>query len=313
MEIAWRSDHRRPFLPSGRTLYLSVYVEGDMSVRMSSAATSAYVASDGSAYELFLGRWTKRLADPLLAFANFPSTGDLLDVGCGTGSLALTMADHWPGRRVVGIDVAEPYIAFARGRKAAEIPAFEVGDAAKLPYDDDSFAGCATQLVLNFVPRPLEAVAEMRRVTVPGGVVVAAVWDFRGGLVYQRIFWDTAAGIDPNAGLARDRLFSAPLALPSGLLNLFKDAGLAQVQQTSITIRMAYADFNDYWQPLLGGQGPVGTYVINLAPELRLALEAAVKKAFCSGAPDGERSMTATAWAVRGIVPQTPTITSSVT
>ena len=120
--------------------------------------------------------------------------------------------------------------------------------------------------------------------------------------MYQRIFWDTAAGLDGGAALSRDRLFSAPLALPSGLPDLFEHAGLHDVEQISITIRMDYANFQDYWLPLLGGQGPVGTYVVGLAPDLRDRVEAAVRLAYCAGAPDGPRSMTATAWAVRGTV-----------
>jgi AcrR family transcriptional regulator len=129
------------------------------------------------------------------------------------------------------------------------------------------------------------------------------VWDFRGGLVFQRLFWDTAAGLDPDAGSARDRLFSAPLALPDGLPALWRAAGLDAVERASITIRMEYADFADYWEPLLGGQGPVGAYVANLPPERRQLIEERVRAAFLSGAADGPRSLTATAWAVRGVVP----------
>jgi ubiquinone/menaquinone biosynthesis C-methylase UbiE len=266
-------------------------------------ANSTYHADDGAAYELFLGRWTKRLASPLLDFARFPAAGALLDVGTGTGSLALAMAARWPDREILGIDAAAPYIAYARSQATACRPAFEIGNAAGLCHGDASFAGAAAQLVLNFVPEPLRAVGEMRRVTRSGGTCVAAVWDFRGGLVYQRLFWDTAAGIDPAAGAARDRLFSTPLALPDGLPNLFEQAGLNQIRRESITIRMDYAGFEDYWMPILGGQGPVGTYVTDLPADLRCRVEDAVRRAYCSGAPDGERSMTATAWVVRGTVP----------
>jgi SAM-dependent methyltransferase len=264
--------------------------------------TSTYQANDGAAYELFLGRWTQRLAVPFLTFADFPADGDLLDVGCGTGSLAFAMAGRWPSRRIVGVDVADPYITFARSKAIGGAPVFEGADACAVPYDDGSFAGAAAQLVLNFIPDPLLAVCEMRRVTRPGGVVAAAVWDFRGGLVYQRLFWDTACGIDPAARVVRDRLFAAPLALPDGLLQLFERAGLSGIERESVTIRMDYADFADYWQPLLGGQGPVGTYVVSLEPELRRRVEAAVGDAYRSGAADGPRSLTATAWAVRGVV-----------
>ncbi|HEX4410695.1 MAG TPA: methyltransferase domain-containing protein [Xanthobacteraceae bacterium] len=267
---------------------------------MSSAST--YHASNGAAYEHFLGRWTKRLAEPLLDFGALPVEGDLLDVGTGTGSVALAMAARWPSRPVAGVDVSEAYIGYARTKTKGAIPAFEVGDAAALRFDDATFAGVTAQLVLNFIPNAAKAISEIKRVTRPGGTVVAAVWDFRGGLVYQRIFWDTAAGIDPGAAVARDRLFSRTLALPDGLPNLFADAGFADIQRSSLTIRMDYADFNDYWQPLLGGQGPVGTYVTALSAEKRARIEAAVKQSYCSGAPDGPRSMTATAWAVRARV-----------
>jgi SAM-dependent methyltransferase len=264
---------------------------------------STYFASDGAAYEIFLGRWTKLLAPHLLDFAAFPPHGALIDVGTGTGSLARAMAARWPARSITGVDIAEPYIAYARAQTTTPPPEFKIGDAAALDFADASFDGAAAQLVLNFVPNAAAALREMRRVTKPGGTITAAVWDFRGGLVYQRLFWDTAAGIDPKAGEARGRLFSGALALPDGLPKLFADAGLADVQRTSLTIRMTYANFDDYWQPLFGGQGPVGTYASAIGEDLRQRIEDAVRRAFYSGSPDGERSLTATAWAVRGIVP----------
>jgi len=266
------------------------------------SATSTYHASDGPAYERFLGRWTKLLAEPLLDFAAFDAEGALLDVGTGTGSVARAIAARWSSRQIIGIDVAESYISYAREKAADTPPTFEIGDAAALHFDDGVFAGATAQLVLNFVPNAKLAINEIKRVTRRGGVVAAAVWDFRGGLVYQRLFWDTAAGLDADAAAARDRLFSGLLALPDGLPRLFTDAGLAAVQRSSLTIRMDYASFDDYWQPLLGGQGPVGSYVVALDADKRRQIESAVRRAYCSGSPDGERSMTATAWAVRGIV-----------
>ena len=262
----------------------------------------SYAATDGAAYERFLGRWSRRLAGPFADFSRLADHGRVLDVGCGTGSLALILAERGAPDRIAAIDLAAPYIAFARSRQGGASIGFAVGDACRLPYADGAFAAAFAQLSLNFVPDAAQAVREMRRVVRPGGIVAATVWDFRGGLVFQRLFWDTAAGLDRGAGMARDRLFSGPLALPDGLPALWRDAGLTAVERGSITIRMEYADFADYWKPLLGGQGPVGAYVESLPAERRGLIEERVRAAFLSGAPDGPRSLTATAWAVRGIV-----------
>lgn len=270
---------------------------------------SRYHATDGAAYELFLGRWTRALSEVVLDFAQFAGDAPLLDAGCGTGSLARAMARRWPARKVIGVDVAPAYVSFARGLPATGLPSYDVADIASLPFADGEFGGAAAQLVLNFVPDPVRAVRELTRVVMPGEPVVAAVWDFRGGLVYQRMVWDTVAEIEDGAAAVRNRLFSDPLALPDGLVHLFHQAGgLDRIEQASLTIRMNYSDFDDYWRPMCGGQGPVGAYLAGLSPERRERIEQAVRRSFLSGAPDGPRSMTATAWAVRALVgsPQVP-------
>jgi SAM-dependent methyltransferase len=258
---------------------------------MSSQAllSSTYHASDGAAYEYWLGRWARRLAEPFLDFAAFPRDDELLDVGCGTGALTFAMAERWPGRRVIGIDIAPSFIEYARARRTGATPILEVADACALPYQAGHFIGAATQCVLMFIPRPDIAVQEMKRVVRSGGTVAATLWDFRGGLVFQRMLWDTAS--------------ANPVVLPDGLAALVRAAGLSGVERRSLTIRMEFADFEDYWQPFQGGQGPVGRYFAELAPDLKGRIKLAVRDAYCSGAPDGARSLTATAWAVKGTVP----------
>jgi SAM-dependent methyltransferase len=252
---------------------------------------------------VWLGRWASRLAKVFLDFVDFPETGDLLDVGCGTGALTLAMAQRWPERGVIGIDLAEPFIAYAQSRRGGDRPMFEVGDACALRYQDGRFAGVTAHLVFLFIPKPKIALHEMRRVTHSGGTVAAVVWDSRGGLVFQRMLWDTAVAIDPNARVARNSLFANPVAIPGGLSGFFREAGLVAVEEQSLTIRMEYANFEDYWQPFLGGQGPVGTYFANLGPHLKAQIKEAVRDAYCSGSPDGPRSLTASAWAVKGKAP----------
>jgi SAM-dependent methyltransferase len=265
--------------------------------------SSTYHASDGAAYDRWLGRWAERLAELLLDFAEFPASGDLIDVGCGTGALTFAMARRWPQRRVLGVDLAKPFIDYARSRQTPLRPSFELGDACALPYADGAFAAAATQLVLMFIPRPERALAEIVRVVRPGGRIVAALWDFRGGLLFQRLLWDTAAALDPEARATRNRLFSAPLVLPDGLSQLFRAQGLQDVERQSLTIRMEFANFADYWEPFQGGQGPVGAYFLQLAPELKARIKEAVYDAYLSGLTDGPRSLAATAWAVRARVP----------
>lgn len=200
-----------------------------------------------------------------------------------------------------GVDLSSSYLGFARAR-GPDIR-FCQADAADLPFADGSFAAVIAQLALNFIADPPRTAIEMRRVTRARGVVAAAVWDFRGGLLYQRLFWDTAAALDPDAGRARDRLFSNPLALPDGLVGLWRAAGLRAVERGSLTIRMDFSGFDDYWRPLLGGQGPFGAYVAGLPERRRARVRQSVRAAFLAGAADGPRSLTATAWAVRGLVP----------
>jgi SAM-dependent methyltransferase len=268
-----------------------------------SQPSSVFHASNGAAYEVWLGRWANRLAKVFLDAVDLPETGDLLDVGCGTGALTLAMAERWPGRGVIGLDLAAPFIAYALSRRVGDWPVFEVGDACALKYQDGRFAGVMAHLVFLFIPKPEIALREMRRVTRPGGTVAAVVWDSRGGLVFQRMLWDTAVAIDPNARVARDSLFANPVAIPGGLAGFFREAGLTAVEEQSLTIRMDYENFEDYWQPFLGGQGPVGAYFTNLAPDLKARIKEAVRDAYCSGSPDGPRSLTASAWAVQGKAP----------
>jgi SAM-dependent methyltransferase len=264
---------------------------------------SIYYTSDGAAYEAWLGRWSTQLAKQFLDFTDFPEAGELLDVGCGTGALTLSMAGRWPGRGVIGIDLAAPYISYAKYRRTGHWPVFEVGDACALKYEDGRFAGVTAQLVFIFIPKPEIALREMRRVTRSGGTVAAVVWNQPGGLVYQRMFFDTAVAIDPNARTIRDRMFANPVVMPGGLAGFFQEAGLVAIEERSLSIQMDYVSFEDYWRSFLAAQGPVGVYFTNLDPELKARIKAAVRDAYCSGAPDGPRSLAASAWAVRGRAP----------
>lgn len=263
--------------------------------------SSTYQASDGGAYQRFIGRWTHRLGEAVAELAPPSAEGALLDVACGTGSMTAALAARHPDRRVVGVDVAEPYLDFARARGDVGAAEFRRMDAQALDFESGAFAAAYAVIALNFIGDAAKAAAEMRRVVKAGGLVAGVGWDFRGGLVYQRLLWDTAAGVEPKAAEVRDRIFSHPLAKPDGMTALFEATGYQDVSRRSVTIRMDFASFDDYWSPLLGGQGPVGGYVAALEPELQERVREAVRRAYLSGDEDGPRSLTATAWLVTGV------------
>ncbi len=264
---------------------------------------SSYTATDAVAYERLMGRWSGALAEALIAFAGVEPGDRVLDVGCGTGSLAEALAARSEPAAITEIDIAPPYITYALRRLADPRVSFVIGDAVTMEFPAGSFDRCYSLIALNFMSDPAAALAAMRRATRPGGTLAAAVWDFPGGLVYQRIFWDTAAALDPDADRARARHYSSPLTGPGELEAAFHAAGLREVYAASLTVRMFYADFSDYWAPIADAQGPVGDYVKRLRPEQLELLHDTVQRAYLAGGADGPRSMAATAWAARGTVP----------
>ena len=263
--------------------------------------TSQYAGGNANVYEQMMGRWSQRLARSFLDFAAIGDVHSVLDMGCGTGSLAFALADAAPKARIVGIDASQVFVDYAKSRASDPRLTFEQGDATALPYADHALSAALSLLVLNFVPGYEKAAREMLRVTKPGGVVAASVWDFRGGLTYMRMFLDTAAALDPNGDATRSKIYSMPLIAPDELGRLWTTVGLREVRQTSLTIRMDFHSFADYWEPWLGGQGTVGPYAASLEGEKKATIEHHLRLAYLAGGQDGPRSFAATAWAVRGV------------
>ena len=266
-------------------------------------SSSTFMASDGDGYEPQMGRWSRRLTGPFLDFVGTADGEHVLDVGCGTGSLTFALSEKCQAKQVIGIDLSPAYIGHARLRNQDPKIAFQVGDAISLDFADHSFDRVLSLLMLHFVPRADQAVTEMRRVARPGAVVAAAVWDARGGFVANRIFFDTAAALDPKANERRARNYTRPMTRPGELGRAWAQAGFSDVVEKAISIRMEFASFEDYWTPFAGKDGPHAEYVATLDENQRTRLQDAVRQAYVDGEPDGPRSYAAIAWAVKGIAP----------
>src|SRR5271163_4578900 len=220
---------------------------------------SMFNARDAANYEKLMGRWSRRLAPLFIEHAGIADGEEVLEVGCGTGSLTFALAKAAAFLRLTAIDQSEVYLAAAQAKNRNPRIHLELGDGCALRFADASFDRTLSMLVLpSVVPGPEHMVAEMRRVTRPGGVVAAAFWDTPGGTPHQRLFWDTAAALDDSAGTARDIALSRPVYAPGAMGRMWAEVGLVEIDQRSLMIRMDFTDFADYWAPFASGEGGLG-------------------------------------------------------
>lgn len=264
---------------------------------------STFIAHGAAGYDHYMGRWSRRLAPLFLDFAGSADGERVVDVGCGTGSLSLAVVERSAVRAVEAIDFEADFVAALQAKIGRHPITARQGDACSLPFADDSFDRALSLLVLHFVSDAQQAAHEMRRVVRPGGVVAVSVWDTYGGMPSQRMFWDTVTAIEPSADGRRAATMFRPATQPGDLPALLSRAGLTDVRETLLAIRMEFADFEDYWQPLLTAQGNLGQFVDGLAAPTRARVIEAVRAAYLSGRPDGRRSFASVAWAARGVVP----------
>lgn len=268
------------------------------------AITSTSLSSDGDGYELQMGRWSRRLAPLFTTFAGTTGPIRVLDVGCGTGHLSLCLGQNPDIVSVRGVDISARYVEYANRRTNDSRLSFQIADACALPFADNCFDHSLAMLVLQFVTQADLAVREMRRVTCPGGTVAAATWDTRGGFVALRMIYDTAALLDRKGHQASAVAYIRPMSRPGDLKRAWYDAGLMDVVQDTLTIRMEFASFADFWAPTDGNDGPVAQYVGSLGANQRMRLRDMVRQAYLDGEGDGARSYAATAWVVKGTVPK---------
>ena len=254
--------------------------------------------SSGDHYEPFMGRWSRLVGADFLDWFDAPPGLRWLDIGCGTGALTEAIALSADPRQLTGVDPSESFVDFARSR-LGDRAIIEVADATHLPLDEDAVDVAVAGLVLNFVTDLVRSLAEISRVVHPGGRAGAYVWDYAGGMQFLDLFWQAAGEVDASA---RDFYESSRFGgWDRGRLERLLASIGTHAESHEIVVPTVFANFDDYWTPFLGGQGPAPSYVKSLDAD-RLAELREVVRSSLPIAADGTISLTARAWAVRCIV-----------
>jgi SAM-dependent methyltransferase len=246
------------------------------------------VAAD--AYDRFMGRYSRLLAPQLADLAGVQAGQRALDVGCGPGALTSELVGRLGADAVVAVDPSEPFVEAARRRHdGVEVV---LAGAEDLPFDDSGFDVALAQLVVHFMSDPVAGLAEMRRVTRGGGVVAACVWDHAGGKGPLSPFWSAVAELDPGANDES----GLPGAREGHLAALFASAGLDDVEDDAIWLRVEHASFEEWWEPFTFGVGPAGAYVAGLDADAGAELRERCRLLL----GDEPLNLTMRAWAARG-------------
>jgi SAM-dependent methyltransferase len=249
------------------------------------------------AYERYIGRWSRPVADQFVLWLDVPPGQRWLDVGCGTGALSQAILKRSAPASLIGVDPVEPFIARAAAALTDPHASFRLGSAADAGLSDGAADVVVAGLVLNFVPDVEAALAEWRRVLAPGGRVGAYVWDYVRGMGFIRHFWDAAVAVDPAAA-AVDQGGQSGVTAAGQLEAAFRAAGFVAIEARSIATPTVFADFDDLWDPFLGGTGGAPGYVATLGEAHRAAIREQLRRSVVAK-PDGSIHLEARAWAVR--------------
>ena len=254
--------------------------------------------TDGAAYEQFMGRWSRAAGATFLEWLAPPGGARWLEVGCGTGAFTELVLDACAPSAVTAIDPAVAQIEQARSKPIARRADFRVADAQEMPFGNGAFDVVVSALVINFIPDRPRALAEMRRVSRPGGVVAGYVWDLTAELApasLLRIGLSRIGAQVPAApGVEASRL--------EALSSLFSACGLSGIATRTIDISLTFPDFDEFWRTQTPAYSATGKAIANLSETDRERLKAVLRARF-PARPDGSMACPARANAIKARVP----------
>lgn len=243
------------------------------------------------AYDRFMGRYSGPLAPEFADFAGVENGQTVVDVGCGPGALTSELVARVGTAAVTAVDPSEPFVEAARERHPGV--RVERAPAEQLPFPGDEFDVALAQLVVHFMADPVAGLREMGRVTRPGGVVAACVWDHAGGGGPLSVFWEAAHALDPDVP-DESRLAGSR---EGHLAELLGEAGLHDVEDGAVSVDVEHTSFEEWWEPFTLGVGPAGAYVARLDAERQAALRERCRDLL----PEPPFVASARAWAARGL------------
>jgi SAM-dependent methyltransferase len=245
--------------------------------------------TSADAYNQFMGRYSRPLASALVGHLGGRLGNRVADVGCGPGALTEVLLETAGPAEVIAVDPSRSFVTAARDRWG--VPAV-AAQAERLPFSDDVFGATLAQLVVHFMSAPVAGLCEMARVTMPGGVVAASVWDHAGGHGPLSAFWRAARELD---SAAPDES-SLPGTASGQLATMAQAAGWSDVVETQLTVEVEHPSFDQWWEPFTFGVGPAGVYVTGLTADDRRALRLRLRVLLS----DGPFAVAGRAWTVVG-------------
>ncbi len=245
-------------------------------------------------YDQFMGRYARPLAKEFVRLIPLDAGDSVLDIGCGSGALTAELVNQVGAEFVYAIDPSEPFLNYC----SVTYPGItaRVARAESIPFPDNSFTAAFSQLVIHFVEDLPQAGREILRVTKPGGKVAVCTWNIER---MQKINLlpraATAAGIEVPP--LRVETFSDP----ESVRHYLESISLGEVEETTITVRSDYENFEELWSAYLTSIGPMGPWTVAQPDDVK----AAIKKSLFNilGEPGGQISLSAEARAAVGKVP----------